>query len=164
MFIPKTKRGVPIIGTLEILEGTALILGAELPADGQPAELKYAGETDVNWDSQMSKTCDGHRIFICEQGEEHLEPDIVWEPEKAVSAARIFVVVGHRPDSDQNIVSVTARNPQEAEQAFRIWLGESYPFPELIHVDAVLESTAPIRLCFPVGGTSESLLHIPNKL
>ncbi|MDR8876584.1 hypothetical protein [Burkholderia multivorans] len=66
-----TKDGVRIIGTKEIINGTALVSGFD--GHGQPI---YAGGTDIDWDSQLSATDDkGKYVLICEDGEEHSPDD-----------------------------------------------------------------------------------------
>ena len=61
-----SPTGDEIIGTLEILQGIANILA--ISEDG--SDIEYAGDTDVDWDSQETKTVDGGKtVFVDESGE-----------------------------------------------------------------------------------------------
>ena len=57
--------GEPARGTVEMVHGVALVYAD--PATGQP---RYAGETDIDWDSQQTVQCDGKPVWICACGHE----------------------------------------------------------------------------------------------
>lgn len=81
MLIPKTKYGKEIQGTLEKIEGIALINGATRNDEGELV-LHYVGETQVLWDTQGTAcTYSGHRLYVCSDGHAHAECDLVWEEE-----------------------------------------------------------------------------------
>ena len=69
--------GTRIIGTLESIPGTALILGVD--DDGTP---EYLGETEVFWDGQQTCTGDqGQTIWIDENGYEWATCDLTYREE-----------------------------------------------------------------------------------
>ncbi|MDP2950075.1 MAG: hypothetical protein Q8P22_11110 [Chloroflexota bacterium] len=56
--------GEPPKGTLEVVQGLALL---------QPAEgggFEYKGETEMLWASQKTVTCRGRDVLLCENGHE----------------------------------------------------------------------------------------------
>lgn len=78
MLIPKTKDGKEITGTLEQIEGVALLDGATR-VDGR-LELHYSGQTEVLWETQSSLYHDtGERQYVDSEGNLHVESDLVWE-------------------------------------------------------------------------------------
>jgi hypothetical protein len=62
-------NGSVIIGTAELIEGTARIDGALPPGAGRTRfELQYSGGTDVDWDSQTTRLRERKRLFVDEDG------------------------------------------------------------------------------------------------
>ena len=60
-----SPEGNEIVGTLEIVEGTAC---AKVSLTrNQRLRVEYGGETDVDWNSQRTKTDQGERLFVCSQ-------------------------------------------------------------------------------------------------
>jgi hypothetical protein len=64
-----SPAGSPIVGTLEMMEGTAL---AEVTLDekGQ-LDVKYSGETKADWNSQRTQLSGAERLFVCSD-------DLIW--------------------------------------------------------------------------------------
>src|SRR5258708_37570615 len=60
-----SPEGNKIIGTLDVVRGTARA-DVDLGATGT-LNIEYMGETEVDWDSQETKTQDGERLFVCSQ-------------------------------------------------------------------------------------------------
>lgn len=60
-----SPNGDEIVGTLETLQGKALVLG--LADDGEP---EYLGETEVFWDEQKTVYRDEKRIYVDVEGYE----------------------------------------------------------------------------------------------
>ena len=60
-----SPHGDSIVGTSDIVRATALISG--INDDGSPV---YAGQSEIDWDSQATKTRDGCIVYLCEAGEE----------------------------------------------------------------------------------------------
>jgi hypothetical protein len=58
-----SPEGNEIIGTLEIIEGTARG-SVTLNAKGT-LEIEYEGQTDVDWNSQKTKIRGNERLFVC---------------------------------------------------------------------------------------------------
>ena len=65
-----SKDGSRITGSKERVYGAANILDFE--EDGEP---NYAGETDVDWDSQETVMCDGEPIYYDDDGDEYLRSE-----------------------------------------------------------------------------------------
>lgn len=80
MLIAKTKSGIPIIGTNELVYGVALIHGADRDADGFLSPT-YVGETRIDWDSQRTVYTGNQRQYVADNGEIFLEDELVWEEE-----------------------------------------------------------------------------------
>jgi len=58
-----SPEGNEIVGTLEIVEGTAC---AKVSLTrNRRLRVEYCGETAVDWDSQRTKTERGERLFVC---------------------------------------------------------------------------------------------------
>jgi hypothetical protein len=58
-----SPEGNPIIGTMEFVEGVAL---ADITiSDNGELNMEYSGETEVDWNSQRTKTEEGERLFVC---------------------------------------------------------------------------------------------------
>ncbi|MGH7972625.1 MAG: hypothetical protein ACREIC_28260 [Limisphaerales bacterium] len=74
----KSPEGNEIIGTLDFIDGTALA-EVKIDTDGK-LMLEYCGETQVDWDSQRTKTEDGERLFVCSEHK-------VWRESQIVSAS-----------------------------------------------------------------------------
>ena len=74
-----TKKGVPIIGTLEILHARADIdLDSVRLTKSGKIKFDYDGNTEVFWDGQMTATNDdGRRVFLTEDGDEVAEGDVL---------------------------------------------------------------------------------------
>jgi hypothetical protein len=70
------KEDAVIIGTLEVIEGTALIQDARIQ-DGKIV-FEYDGETKVDWDSQKSKLNeDGKVQFVDSEGNYWSEDEVI---------------------------------------------------------------------------------------
>lgn len=77
-----SPSGKKIIGTLEQIPGVANIYGFAVYEDGS-VDPEYAGETDVEWDNQVTETDDnGDRIFIDEDGAAWPEPKVKFRKSK----------------------------------------------------------------------------------
>lgn len=85
MLVPFTKNGKRLQGTLERLQGVALVEGK-----GDDGELVYTGETKIWWDEQ--KTVQQYKrgeefgeepenVWVDEDGDEFLESELTWQPE-----------------------------------------------------------------------------------
>lgn len=61
----KSPNGTAIVGTSDTIPATALING--IYDDGTPS---YEGNSNVDWDSQKTKTRDGKILYIDEDGKE----------------------------------------------------------------------------------------------
>ena len=74
-----TPYGDPIEGTLESVQGKALIIDESWQRDAEGTlEYEYGGETKMYWDSQISLKNDaGKVIYLDEFGEEWTEDEIV---------------------------------------------------------------------------------------
>ena len=57
--------GEPARGTLEVVQGVALV--DPDPETGKPV---YAGETDIDWDSQQTVQRAGKPVWVCSCGHE----------------------------------------------------------------------------------------------
>ena len=60
-----SPEGNEIIGTLEAVEGIARA-DVTLTRKGR-LKVEFQGETDVDWNSQTTKTQKGERLFVCSQ-------------------------------------------------------------------------------------------------
>ena len=70
-----SPEGNKIIGTLDVVRGTARA-AVDLGATGT-LNIEYLGETEVDWDSQETKTQDGERLFVCSQRKVWRENEVV---------------------------------------------------------------------------------------
>jgi hypothetical protein len=70
-----SPEGNQIIGTLEVVEGTARA-DIGLSRNGR-LKVEYCGETDVDWNTQQAKTEDGERLFVCSRHKVWRESQIV---------------------------------------------------------------------------------------
>ncbi len=70
-----SPEGNEIIGTLDVVRGTARA-DVALGANGT-LNIEYQGETEVDWDSQETKTEDGERLFVCSQRKVWRENEVV---------------------------------------------------------------------------------------
>ena len=62
--IPRCPEcGEPARGTLEEVQGVALVM-----ADPQTGKPLYAGETDIDWDSQQTVQREGKPVWVCASG------------------------------------------------------------------------------------------------
>lgn len=61
----ESPNGDAIIGTSETVRCTAIV--NSISEDGIP---EYAGETEIDWDSQTTQERNGQILFICESGHE----------------------------------------------------------------------------------------------
>lgn len=70
--------GTEITGTYEKVFGEALIANFDVTrnADGT-FDFAYAGGTEINWNSQVTVTRQGQRVFVDEDGGEWLENELV---------------------------------------------------------------------------------------
>ena len=85
MFVPFTKNGKRLQGTLERLTAVALVEGK-----GNDGELVYTGETKIWWDEQETVQQyqrgeefgeEPENVWVDEDGEEVLESELTWQPE-----------------------------------------------------------------------------------
>lgn len=77
--------GLPIIGTSELILGTALIDLIDyfyFDEEGKVTDIDYAGETEVCWDTQECIRRDGQRVFVDSNYNEVLESDIEPMPDE----------------------------------------------------------------------------------
>jgi len=61
-----SPEGNDIIGTLEMIEGVALA-EVTLAGNGRRLKFEFRGETEIDWNSQATKTENGERLFVCSQ-------------------------------------------------------------------------------------------------
>jgi hypothetical protein len=83
-----SPEGNEIIGTLEIVEGTASA-EVRLSRNGR-LRVGYRGETDVDWNSQRTKTEQGERLFVCSRHK-------VWRERRVLEATKAFLGKKLRP-------------------------------------------------------------------
>jgi len=105
-----SPAGIEISGTLDTIEGVALI-EPELDQhtlNGRTLDLEYAGGTSVLWGTQKPQSnSSGIRIFQDEKGNNVLESDLCWIDEDAgiTEPQRLFPIPGCESasgsDSDQ---------------------------------------------------------------
>lgn len=62
-----TLDGQEIIGTAELLTGTAGISGATRKQDGS-LEITYDGQTDIDWDGQETEKIAGEKLYVTAAG------------------------------------------------------------------------------------------------
>ena len=74
-----SPEGNEIVGTLEVVEGTARA-DVGLSRNGR-LKVEYGGETDVDWNTQQTKIEKGERLFVCSQ-------DKVWRESQVVEATK----------------------------------------------------------------------------
>jgi hypothetical protein len=74
-----SPEGDEIIGTLEIVEGTSCA-DVSLSKNGR-LKVDYCGETDVDWNSQRTKTDNGERLFVCSRHK-------VWRESQVLEATK----------------------------------------------------------------------------
>ena len=60
-----SPEGNDIIGTLEVIEGVARA-EVSLARNGR-LKVEFLGDTDVDWNSQATKTQNGERLFVCSE-------------------------------------------------------------------------------------------------
>src|SRR5258708_37122977 len=75
-----SPEGNRIIGTLDVVRGTARA-EVDLGATGT-LNIEYMGETEVDWDSQETKTEAGERLFVCSQRK-------VWRENEVIQATQL---------------------------------------------------------------------------
>ena len=74
-----SPEGHDIIGTLEVIEGVAR---AEISLTrNRRLKVEFQGETDIDWNSQTTKTQKGERLFVCSQRK-------VWSERQVKSATQ----------------------------------------------------------------------------
>jgi hypothetical protein len=61
----QSPKGDAIVGTVETLQATALIIG--INDDGSP---EWQGSTEIDWDSQATTMNGDKFVYICDVGEE----------------------------------------------------------------------------------------------
>jgi len=76
----RTKDGKLITATAEKVDGNALIESVSLNKKGK-IEIEYEGTTDILWGTQITVKKKGQRVFIDEDGGEHLESEVVTSEE-----------------------------------------------------------------------------------
>lgn len=70
-------NGAPIVGTLELIPGVAGIQRVKAgKGDGGLFEIEYDGETEVDWDNQVTVKRKGGRVFVDPDGQEWLESQL----------------------------------------------------------------------------------------
>lgn len=74
-----SPEGNEIIGTLEVIEGVARAEVA-LTRNGR-LKVEFLGDTEVDWNSQTTKTQNGERLFVCSQRK-------VWRESQVKNATR----------------------------------------------------------------------------
>ena len=75
-------NGQEIMGTLEVIHGRAGIMpGTVIKKDDGTFDFDYDGDTEVFWDEQLTKTEEGQRIFLDEEGNEWYEKDLILNEE-----------------------------------------------------------------------------------
>ncbi len=74
LYVKGTKTEV--VGTLEELRGVAYAFSLEV--DGSP---EYEGETKMWWDEQRTVMRDGERVWVEDDGTEHLQSQIEYRKE-----------------------------------------------------------------------------------
>ena len=77
-----SPEGNEIVGTLEIVEGTARA-DIGLSRNGR-LKVEYCGETDMDWNTQQTKTEKDERLFVCSRHKVWRESQVV----KATKASR----------------------------------------------------------------------------
>ena len=61
----RAPNGQRIIGTADLVMATAIIKGFDDTGD-----VVHMGESEVDWDSQKTRTRNGKPLYVCENGEE----------------------------------------------------------------------------------------------
>ncbi len=74
-----SPEGNEIIGTLEMIEGVAHA-DVSLTKSGR-LQVKFLGDTDVDWNSQITKAQKGERLFVCSRRK-------VWRESQVKTATR----------------------------------------------------------------------------
>ena len=75
-------NGKEIMGTLEVIHGQAGIMPGTIKRnDDGTFDFDYDGDTEMFWDEQRTKTEEGQRIFLDEDGNEWYERDLVLRDE-----------------------------------------------------------------------------------
>lgn len=69
------KKGCVIIGTYELVYGTALIQDAKINDDR--IDFEYEGSTDVDWDSQKTVREGGRRVFVDDDHNTWTEDEVI---------------------------------------------------------------------------------------
>lgn len=69
--------GSRIVGSFDTVDVLAKIVTWKPRAHDGTLDFDYAGESDVDWDSQKTKTHGASRIFVDDQGRPVLEREIV---------------------------------------------------------------------------------------
>ena len=78
-----SPKGTLIVATLERLSGRALIVPSSVRAEPTGGfSFDYEGTTDIFWDDQRTVTQDDERVFLDEDGEEHLESELRLVPQQ----------------------------------------------------------------------------------
>jgi hypothetical protein len=83
----RSPTGALIVGTLETLQGIALSEGlydrdepaTDTACSVRKGEPEWAGETEVNWDSQVSVKRAGSLVYVDDDGDEWAFGDLVEE-------------------------------------------------------------------------------------
>lgn len=68
--------GVEIVGTLEMIPGTAIASDFARNPDGS-ISVEYDGGTDVDWDGQATVTRNGKKVYVDDSGGEWTEDQLV---------------------------------------------------------------------------------------
>ena len=80
-----SPEGNPIIGTLEFVEGVAR---ADVTVgDNGELNVEYSGGTEVDWNSQRTKTEAGERLFVCSRRKLWRESQVVPATQTSTSAS-----------------------------------------------------------------------------
>ena len=75
-------NGSPIIGTYDLIPGTARILAFYRDKETGALTWDWEGETNVDWDAQETQTDPGNNdtLFVATDGGVHPESDCRFEP------------------------------------------------------------------------------------
>ena len=74
--------GSPIIGTYDLIPGTAHTLAFYRDKETGALTWEWKGETDVDWDGQETQTdpANNDTLFVAEDGSIHCESDCTFTP------------------------------------------------------------------------------------
>ena len=76
-----SPTGVPIVGTDELIPGTAYIDEVGLQENGE-YKIEFTGYTEEFAELQYTKTRDGEDLYIDENGDQWKESELLFRPER----------------------------------------------------------------------------------